>query len=219
MTLINTYENLLWPGFIMIAVGGFMSHIANVRMPRAIPSATLILMSLFAGLYASSSSTFLFIDYLHVKLGLSFQTIFMVWLGIFIMLHVPRLLILTPDYIPAETDENYTVYKNNAFWKSRVGPEAYIVETAENENVPLSYTELLRDYRIYCVFLAYSAFSLRLVTFSAWIGSGWPKWISDDQFMWTMNDILGYGNISAIIINLIPGIFLRLMDQKYRRWY
>lgn len=61
-------------------------------------------------------------------------------------------------------------------------------------NQQISYKELLLDYRIYFVFFGFSAFSLRLTTFNAWIGSGWPVWIADEQFTWTMNNILGYGN-------------------------
>lgn len=51
LSIINSHELFLWPGFILIGVGGFMNHMVNVRIPRIIPSASVVLMTLLAGLY------------------------------------------------------------------------------------------------------------------------------------------------------------------------
>ena len=108
-------------------------------------------MSLLAGLYASSSSTFLLAQYLH-NIGWSLQNIFLAWLGLFLAIHIPRLIFLTPDFIP-KTVENFSVLKNNHFWsKAPIG--AAVVEEESGEK----FLDILKDYRIYLVFVGYSAF-------------------------------------------------------------
>ena len=58
---------------------------------------------------------------------------------------------------------------------------------------------------------------MRLVTFSGWVGSGWPAWISDPQFEVTMNNMLGLANMSSVVVNLLPGLFIRWCDRKISR--
>ena len=108
-------------------------------------------MSLLAGLYASSSSTFLLAQYLH-NIGWSLQNIFLSWLGLFLAIHIPRLIFLTPDFIP-KTVENFSVLKNNYLWsKAPFGANDVEAESGEK------FFDILKDYRIYLVFVGYSAF-------------------------------------------------------------
>jgi len=209
LALISINQNFLFPGYLLISTAGFLGHLMNVQVPRTIPKLTVILMTTFAGLYSASSSSFLAIQYLHDH-GYSINSIFCALAILTIVLKLPRILFLTPHHLPKNVSADFSLFRNRVLCNIIEDNEENQMETTSDA----SLKTILCEPMIYFICLGYSAFSLRSLTFAAWMGSSWPTWIGGEHFQIALNNFKEYANLLTLSLSFFPGLTITILDRK-----
>jgi len=60
---------------------------------------------------------------------------------------------------------------------------------------------------------------MRLISQLTWMGSGWPEWVSDEEFDEKINQINSIISYTMIAFNLVPGLFVDICRKKLKDDY
>ena len=211
-------------------------------MARAMPFISATLMSVNAGcLQAGGSMTYIFqsiaglfsIDLPHVFLGVA--TVYTINAGI-------NLVLFTPNVI-YNSSTSISLYQN-AHIRSKIckseeskSYEYHEAKTTEKQIEKSSTLDLFKgkdfllmyklisyqtDYRLYMMILAVLPWELRKGSHMSWLGAGWPKWVigrEDADFEFELNKLQGLSLLSLMVLNIIPGVVVDAMRQKFAKPY
>ena len=159
---------LLWVAWPLIASGGITSHISNVTMCRAIPSLTTALQALVAGCLSASASVPV-IWRLMREVDFEFETIFIIWTAAGSFIVLVKLILFSPKKLPAviNAENPYSLMKNSVplrlcyRMKNDITDEKLDPHNASKRESP-SFLFLFKDVKLWLLWVAYNAFSLRM---------------------------------------------------------
>ena len=233
---------LLWVAWPLIASGGITSHISNVTMCRAIPSLTTALQALVAGCLSASASVPV-IWRLMREVDFEFETIFIIWTAAGSFIILVKLILFSPKKLPAviNAENPYSLMKNSVplrlCYKKDITDEKLDPHNASKRESP-SFLFLFKDVKLWLLWVAYNAFSLRmgkcnqfenqilknniLVSFQSWLGAGWPEWTAEttngtdpNDFNADINSVFAILSISLIAINFVAGSIVDFCRRKF----
>ena len=157
---------LLWIAWPLIASGGVTSHISNVTMCRTIPSLTTALQALVAGCLSASASTPM-IWRLMREADFEYETIFIIWTAVGSFLVLVKLILFSPKKLPQviTAEKPYSLIENSVPLRLCYTKDT-INEKSESQNVSKrdspSFLMLFKDVKLWLLWVAYNAFSLRM---------------------------------------------------------
>ena len=157
---------LLWVAWPLIASGGITSHISNVTMCRTIPSLTTALQALVAGCLSASASTPM-IWRLMREAEVSYESIFIIWTSVGSFLIIAKLILFSPKKLPAviSTEQPYSLIENSVPLRlCHKNKDASDGKSASQEirSRETSFLTLFKDPKLWLIWIAFNAFSLRL---------------------------------------------------------
>ena len=157
---------LLWIAWPLIASGGVTSHISNVTMCRTIPSLTTALQALVAGCLSASASTPMLWRLMR-EADFEYETIFIIWTAVGSFLVLVKLILFSPKKLPQviTADKPYSLIENSVPLRLCYTKDT-INEKSESQNVSKrdspSFLMLFKDVKLWLLWVAYNAFSLRM---------------------------------------------------------
>ena len=161
---------LLWVAWSLIASGGITSHISNVTMCRAIPSLTTALQALVAGCLSASASIPV-IWRLMREADFEYETIFVIWTAAGAFIILVKLILFSPKKLPAviNAEKPYSLMENSVplrlcYKKDSIDEKSDLHNVAQRDSP--SFINLFKDVKLWLLWIAYNAFSLRMGMFN-----------------------------------------------------
>lgn len=173
-------------------------------MPRAIPSIQTTAMSFISGCLSASAGVPMIIASMHDS-GMSLQLIFFIFTVSYVAVGVLKLICWTPVRIPRKVEDDYSLWENTYVRQCMKKTDA---NQADAKHEKPSSLFLFKEINFYMICFVYGAQIMRLVSHMTWIGSGWPEWVSDEDFDKEINEIQSICSFSMVAFNLVPGIIV-----------